>query len=301
MIFNAIRTDDASLSHYGVKGMKWGVRNEDTLVRYGLLTPGTVTKNTRLEIKNKEYLKNHGSEFPSKTREYSRMDDVKAVNPYMTALKTDASVSAFFKSTKRDPYTGSSQALDTWKDTYENGKFSGARINCASCSVVFDLRQRGYDVVASMGNTIGTSEELSKCYPGGTFSPPTDGLNMMIQMQKDLHDMETARGIITYRYTGTSNGHAIAFVKENGEYKYYDCQTGEDRQGVPAFGVENFQYMRTDDLEPDLEYIQNEGACMPNPENNKQDEAEDESKPVIEDAAKKIRSVSNTISQISIC
>lgn len=160
--------------------------------------------------------------------------------------------------------------------------------NCAVCTLAYDLRRRGYDVMASseevtMANgTAGLSmREIASCYEGGEFVSmkdiardneeisgelkdaikSKDGVKMGEYMDKELlRHGEGARGHIVFHWTG-GGGHDIAWEVENGKVVYRDCQTNNkiDIKEYSAYS-EEMLYMRTDNLKMSkkaMKYIRN--------------------------------------------
>lgn len=294
-----------AIAHYGVKGMKWGVRKD--YGHDGSLLDGMVTKNTPLENKNREWLANNPNAFPKKPSEMSPKKDMLVTNPYRSAGSVDYDMREFFKNASAlDPtkpmvtFTSTSNLSDEelkWK-RMKNGEFGGATINCATCSVAFDLRLRGYDVYANMGKFEDYWSEIPKYYPNAQLNTGYDNID---EAEKDMEKSGCyepgANGIITYEYKGMSIGHSIAFYTDkNGKMHYYDCQIGKEVTASEiSFKTNNFTYMRLDNTEPDLEYIKSKGCVAPM--KHKSDSKSD--KGAVENAVSRVARASDTVKTIN--
>ena len=111
-------------------------------------------------------------------------------------------------------------------DDYRRGRsqFINSIVNCATCSMVYDLRRRGYDVDANMTtNAMYTMSDVPGFYKGAKkVSVPGSDLN---QLDRSLmRQPDGARGMVT-GVTIHGGGHAIAWEKENGKIVYRDCQS----------------------------------------------------------------------------
>lgn len=203
-----------SLKHYGVKGMKWGVWNEDTKRRHGLLGflgggGGSVDLPIDAETGG-------GGMLDLKDREMTEDEDMAEVNKSWDLLMGDIQQMA--------------QETDM-KDIdaiVNSSVFRDSAFNCATCSMVYDLRRRGYDVGAGMttsASMVGYRDELESFYDGIKVKT-SSGLDYNFdRMQKDLRkEPDGARGIV-WGITTSGTGHAVAWSKEKGKLVYRDCQS----------------------------------------------------------------------------
>ena len=287
-----------ALAHYGVLGMKWGVRKD--YGHSGRLLDGMVNKDTPIVEKNRKFLSENPGAFPKKASQSSPLEDMRAINPYYTAASADYDIKDFVSSYKSpssnrikirtDPQHEEEQKIRSIRDD----QFGESLINCASCSVAFDLRRRGYDVYATMGNPVSSIIDINMCYPRADMHWNLDGTELVDDMNSNGCNEPGASGIIIYTWPNTNVGHAIAFnADENGKIHYYDCQTGKEEDELPLH-AENFTYMRLDNVEPNLEYINRMGCVAPMPSKNEPKS----SKGTIEDATSRIRETANAVKTV---
>ena len=139
----------------------------------------------------------------------------------------------------------------------------GYSMNCASCSVAYDLRKRGYDVEAAP-----FPEDLSDDSPERPsyinindlwYDPPVDflvseGLTKVSRKQEFneiANDMpDGSWGMIGVNYDG-GGGHSLAWEKENGKVVIRDCQDNTIVDlDMLILTTEKFYFGRTDDKVP---------------------------------------------------
>lgn len=161
---------------------------------------------------------------------------------------------------------------------------SNTKQNCVLCSVAYDLRRRGFDVVAGKAGTGYTDKEYSTWYKN---SKPTDitGNSLRelskrmnnasfnpIERQKDIkHMLNTAekelssqgvgaRGILSLKLSAGS-GHAVAYTVTKDGIKIYDCQSGKTMTLKQAADLSiGLSYTRLDNCKPNYELLKKEGV-----------------------------------------
>lgn len=218
------------LAHYGVLGMKWGVRNEDSERKY------RQTKGLELNVDYAqggggllpdELYEDYEKDFPLKDGEMTADEDMALINPLFAECYEYAKVA------ETDPNAVDYSQLPGLVDEqlYISG-FSplildreGSVVNCATCSVIYDLRRRGYDIDANATTALAykLKDDIGDFYKGAEFkTAKTDA-----DLHKALDKMpDGARGVLA-GVTVNGGGHAIAWEKENGEVVYRDCQSNE--------------------------------------------------------------------------
>lgn len=298
-----------AIAHYGVKGMKWGIWNFDTRRKYeglgkieGAAGGGGWVEEEDEDSENSEeteeqpktvgemFLRNlfynpleenakfreaHPEAFPYKEQPMTADEDMAAVNPPYDALKAEYNIRKFFanEATKKlvAPY---GEEITNVFDL----KLDKAGTNCAACSVVYDLRRRGYNVDAKMTRNLSSITSNIHQYYKDAFFKSCDTKNTL---EDDFKRMPNgSRGVLcgTTKYGG---GHAISWEKESNKVVYRDCQSGTivkdvydifcDRNNYSSAAVKRtgtadnlrLQYVRLDDKEPNLKVFYNNGITTP--------------------------------------
>lgn len=148
----------------------------------------------------------------------------------------------------------------------------GRKVNCTSCSMAYEMRRRGYDVVAGKRLLGGrTNEEVEKFFQNGKFerlvdtatatsnnsvfnigqSLPLDNNARLLKQAEQalLSQGEGARGMLHGHYYG-GGGHSIAYEVHNGRVHFVDGQIGRQyKDASEAIGLmTDIDFMRTDNL-----------------------------------------------------
>lgn len=124
----------------------------------------------------------------------------------------------------------------------------GREVNCTSCSMAYELRRRGYDVVAGRTSYGRTNFEMERFFQGAEFNRlfnyPGD-----VSMHSLLSQGEGARGIINGWYP-FGGGHSIAYEVHGGKVHFVDGQIGRQyKDAQEALGLfYSADFLRTDTL-----------------------------------------------------
>lgn len=174
-----------------------------------------------------------------------------------------------------------------------NPKFSSDKDNlynqnCAICTLAYDLRRRGYDIMASSeeatmadGKTGLSMTEISACYEGAEIvtmndigdrnesitAEISDGVSnencrdVAKYMDEELLSHgEGARGHLIFVWS-KGGAHDIAWEVENGKVVYRDCQTNlKINLETNAARSKDMYYIRTDNLkltDEAMKYVRN--------------------------------------------
>jgi hypothetical protein len=161
-------------------------------------------------------------------------------------------------------------------------KNEGYEINCAYCSIAYEMRRRGYDV-ESVANTEWQADTdvvvknttynmlykwfkkpsvFTKVYKEDIAAVPAAAKNQAGLVREWTKELESfgdgARGIITVRLRGTDSGHAVAWEIDKGKLRVIDAQVAQEYQLSEFVArASTISYIRTDNLEvsPYLTYM----------------------------------------------
>lgn len=138
----------------------------------------------------------------------------------------------------------------------------GRDVNCTSCSMAYEMRRRGYDVVAGKTSRGRTTEQMEAFFENGHYAtlfelaPPGSTSNIRPtkqQIDEAVSQLakqgEGARGLIGGYYS-TGGGHSFVYEVHHGKVEFLDPQIGY-RYPDPYFVLEympTVQAMRTDNL-----------------------------------------------------
>lgn len=247
------------LKHYGVKGMKWGVRKEyipkgrkpskNSSERYkkltkdglefvavSLATPITYYAITKIKSKISENFRNSNSksdiknieelEKIKKTKKYSKDEDMKEVNPDFDPNKIETCV------------------------------------NCTFCTAAYDMRRRGYDVTAGFTKRGKYDDEVASWYNGAkvesifndTNSKKLSSVQKQEAVIKKLESFgDGARGHFSAVDKTFSFAHDVVFEIENKKLVFRDCQTNkkyeDPKKYLRCWDMDDATFIRVDNLE----------------------------------------------------
>ena len=166
-------------------------------------------------------------------------------------------------------------------DTYGKDESDLYDQNCAVCSLVYDLRRRGYDVTAASETVTALDDgktglnifDILDCYEGADINnvvtmndalkangKSTDNVSMsdvLSCMEKAmLSEGEGARGQLSLCWT-VGGGHSVSWEVENGKVVIRDSQTNKKyKLSDYKTQIKNLYYLRTDNLTPSEKIMQ---------------------------------------------
>lgn len=270
--------DDRILIHHGIKGMKWGVRNGPP---YPLSIDQKSVREKRLAKVHKtaKHDKDSNEAQSSKAEETSNKRRFQLSDKHKRALKIGAAALGVallayggYRLAKSDQLNPDvfldsqlkrkiaeaadfdTQINDDLRKINRGGLslfLKGRDCNCTSCSMAYEMRRRGYDVVAgrttdgrSMAEMMTFFKDAKPVYIGGSNAEILRNTTRML-----LADGEGARGIINGSFVG-GGGHSIAYEVHNGRVHFVDGQLGGQYKSIlSAMGsMESAAFIRTDNL-----------------------------------------------------
>jgi hypothetical protein len=150
--------------------------------------------------------------------------------------------------------------------------------NCMICTTAFDLRQRGYDVLADKARYGYFKNQVKEWYPKAeivrrtTFDKTTvkNPIQLDIQVHKNyravmkdtLSDIKQqgigARGNLMMDFNGFGGGHSVAYSVTDKGVVLHDCQTGKTYKRPESLMSKfkyGYAYSRLDNVEPDYSKV----------------------------------------------
>ena len=300
--------DGLYLSHHGIKGQHWGKRN-------GPPYPLSDAKHNKVVKSGDDQWKKLSQER-NKHKPYTKQEKfiLRARvlnNPFDKLYWTEKSIQN--KQKKYIKERNKNAELDKKSNLYKKrkntsidedldiinmkkgSKGSGAHNNCVLCSIAYELRRRGFDVLANDAIVGYSTEEYTKAFKGmKTFSNVTrlkektnketglkettliDVNKYISSIMKDYKTMPNkSRGMMVVKWGHpqdmryTIGGHAIAWEVIDGKFTVLDCQTGKKYPSGPELSgllarTNKAEMYRLDNLEPNFEYIQEMGLVKKN-------------------------------------
>lgn len=261
-------TNDAELTHHGIKGQSWGVRNgppypldadvhkrvvtgENQVKEKGLIPEiiggalllfeadaainGPIAKTIRRIKQNKS------------TAESKELNDV---------LIGDIAEHVDFSKDNPPPIIKGKHSVEddmfAINPNYRGQAVPGTTNNCALCSFTYDMRRRGYDVTAKpsiRGNY--DSVLMTDLYKGGHVDKISKNDWTFVYSEAAKKYPDGARGVVgAYSQFG---GHAMAWEIQNNQLVIIDAQRNvkSSPEELSTFGFQpnNVEFIRTDNLE----------------------------------------------------
>jgi hypothetical protein len=260
------------LFHHGIKGQQWGVRNGPPYP----LGSGKVTTHRDRVIRTKE-----DEKIISEIQKWDnnkRKDTIKSLiteKQYKSAAKlalsnTRNSILKLRRRTESiDPNTGlylknrkSSILQDAINvNPSHTDTTTSSENNCLLCTVAYDIRRRGYDVVSKQHAKIDLLydvgvDDVKDWYPGAKYKKFNNGKESLNTALKFIEKNEKngTRGYLDMAW-GENSGHVVSYEKLNGKLYFIDSQSAnvyEYKKGLPKIynGAISAGYMRLDNIQP---------------------------------------------------
>lgn len=228
------RDDSASLTHYGVKGMKWGVRKEYEPVgrKRKLLNSAEEQKKSS---NGDSVIRNDSLEDREKIKKQLDLlaDWGKTPAVYASEEVAKERLDNLPKIYIRQGSDQQAMAVNHNAPTYER------RVNCFECTMAYEMRRRGYNVQAnevSGGFAIEAMHafDVKNSFNVKVTNPEGNYLSNKTLAQECYNRIadrcirygDGARGMLGIYYAEPyDGGHAMSWVVENGEFKIIDNQS----------------------------------------------------------------------------
>lgn len=263
------------LYHYGVPGMKWGIRKEyEPVNKNSQPNKENNSKNNKKGLSKKQKILIGIGAAAAATAlgvlAYKKIKDIKSKynEPSIFDKKTGLPLLKHSETDKellKNINPGNASLFGEKK----NFKiFTGGDTNCQICTTTYELRKRGFDVKAKpFKDGFSTNELYSEIYTN--FKPSKSkrlyfskdhsmfNTNSSEDMIKQINKAcfwypNGSRGNITNRWIGlTPSGHSMIWEKQNGKIIFKDGQTNEvykDFRKILSCSKGSITLTRTDNL-----------------------------------------------------
>lgn len=279
-----------SLTHHGILGMKWGVWNEETARRYG-------SSGDRKSAGPMASSKNTSGSVPIGNVRSFITQALLAVPNHMTggllgvglnlseqlrSLKKIEAERAQGLESKNVEFSKKEKELTPEKDrALVNARYDGIRAgystNCSNCTLAYEMRRRGFDVIARPLWGGRTEYDIHKFFGNpkvhklgdpstrttrsGKEFPMVDARSMLETMTAKLaKDPDGSRGAVTYKHRDSMSGHILNYEKKDGQIKFVDAQNSWRTTKAGALNSAEWgsvTFFRTDNAAIDMSLAHN--------------------------------------------